>query len=458
MNIDKKLRSVFTEDTELPEIVTEKSNAAYEQIRRKCRKDERKMKNHHKVSHKNEKKSRRRHFPIWAKTVSAVAAVLLLTLCICVANPVLAAKMPILGRIFEMLSKSTSYPGDYTQYAEPLQEDEILSAETEQGAEDNTEKGLFSQTVNGVTVTLSEVYCNEESLSISMLVEGPEPFANKIMKDMDGNQTLSLDAVSKFSFQPQPYVGDRTVEGTFLDEKTFAGIWRIDLQGVLQDVSEINRIVEEAKQKGQEIAVDEEVMSYMKQLELPEQFTVEIELEKVIGDLAEAEAIDWGMSAEEVEALSDEEFGKLYEQKMQEYGMDQYPNKAEQYWFEGPWKFTVPVSLNDTGSKTITINDISETGVGMKEIAVTPFEIRLDYEEGGLDCIPIVLDAEGKEMESAGDSVSVIPVADHDISSITVYLCEFEQWKGEIISHRETGDYQQYLEKYAIYTKSIELT
>ena len=94
----------------------------------------------------------------------------------------------------------------------------------------------------------------------------------------------------------------------------------------------------------------------------------------------------------------------------------------------------------------------------MKEIAVTPFEIRLDYEEGGLDCIPIVLDAEGKEMESAGDSVSVIPVADHDISSITVYLCEFEQWKGEIISHRETGDYQQYLEKYAIYTKSIELT
>ena len=37
MNIDKKLRSVFTEDTELPEIVTEKSNAAYEQIRRKCR-------------------------------------------------------------------------------------------------------------------------------------------------------------------------------------------------------------------------------------------------------------------------------------------------------------------------------------------------------------------------------------------------------------------------------------
>ena len=61
-------------------------------------------------------------------------------------------------------------------------------------------------------------------------------------------------------------------------------------------------------------------------------------------------------------------------------------------------------------------------------------------------------------MESAGDSVSVIPVADHDISSITVYLCEFEQWKGEIISHRETGDYQQYLEKYAIYTKSIELT
>ena len=36
MNIDKKLRSVFTEDTELPEIVTEKSNAAYEQIRRKC--------------------------------------------------------------------------------------------------------------------------------------------------------------------------------------------------------------------------------------------------------------------------------------------------------------------------------------------------------------------------------------------------------------------------------------
>ena len=403
-----------------------------------------------------QKKKQKRRMSAWVKAAVSAAAVCLLLLGICTANPVLAAKIPVIGRIFSMLQKTTEYPGDYADYAQPL-EDSPESMSVKEGTPDTGEEksGSYSQTVDGVTVTLSEIYCNQQSLSISMLVEAPDAFADKIVTYEDGTQALAIEGESLFSFRDDPYIGDQYVHGTFLDEKTFAGIWRIELSGVLTDYSKIEQIAEE---EGREFTVDAQVMQYAEELTLPEAFTVEINMRKIIGDLAEPVKIDWGVSKEELESMPDEEFEALYDQKMKEYGMDTFPNKAQNYWFEGPWNFTVPVTVNTADNHRVVLDDVNADGLGVRAVSVTPFELSIETEQtSDMNCVVVVLDAQGKWMDSGNGDMSVLPVADHDVSKITVYLCDFEAWTGEIKGHRTDADFARYLKERALYEREVEL-
>ena len=453
MNQNEKICSAFRQDIELPAIVTQKADAAFEQILSESHKEKDKMKEEQKNTRK---KSQKKKVPVWVKATTAAAAFMLLFLGICSANPVLAAKIPVIGRIFSMLQKTSEYPGDYEGYAQPL-EDPVLESDEETTAEDPSL--TYTQTVGDVTVTLSEVYCNQESLSISMLVESQEPFADKIMKNVDGRQYLSLAASSLFSFRAQdPYVGDKDLEGTFLDERTFAGIWRIRLDSVLVNDSELEKIVAKAEASGEEVVItDEMIRSHTEKLTLPEEFTVEIHLEKIVGDLAEPEKIDWGVSEEELKGMSDEAFQALYDEKMKEYGMDQYPNRAEHYWFEGPWDFTIPVSVNESGNYAVTVEEVNEQGVGLHTINVTPFEVSVDYADGGMDCIPIVFDAQGNRMENGSGDVSVLPIGDHAVNRMTVCICLFDVWKEDLLSHRDEADFLQYVKEKSLYSKELEV-
>ncbi len=453
MNQNEKICSAFRQDIELPAIVTQKADAAFEQILSESHKEKDKMKEEQKNTRK---KSQKKKVPVWVKATTAAAAFVLLFLGICSANPVLAAKIPVIGRIFSMLQKTSEYPGDYEGYAQPL-EDPVLGSDEETTAEDPSL--TYTQTVGDVTVTLSEVYCNQESLSISMLVESQEPFADKIMKNVDGRQYLSLAASNLFSFRAQdPYVGDKDLEGTFLDERTFAGIWRIRLDSVLVDDSELEKIVAKAEASGEEVVItDEMIRSHTEKLTLPEEFTVEIHLEKIVGDLAEPEKIDWGVSEEELKGMSDEAFQALYDEKMKEYGMDQYPNRAEHFWFEGPWDFTIPVSVNESGNYAVTVEEVNEQGVGLHTINVTPFEVSVDYADGGMDCIPIVFDAQGNRMENGSGDVSVLPIGDHAVNRMTVCICLFDVWKEDLLSHRGEADFLQYVKEKSLYSKELEV-
>ena len=99
MNQNKKIISAFRQDMELPAIVTKKADAAFAQILAEEQKETGKMKEKKKKSHKKK-------MPLWAKSAAAVAAVLLLVIGVCSTNPVLAARIPVLGRIFSMLVKT----------------------------------------------------------------------------------------------------------------------------------------------------------------------------------------------------------------------------------------------------------------------------------------------------------------------------------------------------------------
>lgn len=453
MRHDKKFFLAFTQNTGLPEIVTKKADAAFAQILAE-ENEEKAAGATNLTSMKKHKNSHRKHIPVWAKALSAAAAVLLLAFGFFASNPVLAAKLPVIGHLFSMLAEDFGYPGDYTPYAEPL-EKLPDSSNTDDSAAATTS---WSQTVNGVTVTLSEVYCNQESLSLSMLIESEEPFRDKILQREFGNQSFYLKIKASFSFQPDVMAGNNQLEGRFLDEKSFAGIWRVDLSDVLFDRSEINRLAREVEAAGEEFPITREVLDqYGRQLPLPDQFDLTICLNQIIGELAEQTPIDWGMSDEELIALSDEEFKKLHAEKVIEYGMDQFPNAAENYWFDGPWNFTVPVTVNSEGNRTVSVHDIQESGLGLNEISVTPFELCIDYEDSGSNCIPILLDAQGNWMEPA-DSFYTLPIADHDTTTITFYLCDFEQWANEISQYSRQENYQQLLDQYALYRTEVDLS
>ena len=114
MNQNEKICSAFRQDIELPAIVTQKADAAFEQILSESHKEKDKMKEEQKNTRK---KSHKKKVPVWVKATTAAAAFMLLFLGICSANPVLAAKIPVIGRIFSMLQKTSEYPGDYEGYA-----------------------------------------------------------------------------------------------------------------------------------------------------------------------------------------------------------------------------------------------------------------------------------------------------------------------------------------------------
>lgn len=185
---------------------------------------------------------------------------------------------------------------------------------------------------------------------------------------------------------------------------------------------------------------------------------MEIDIRKVIGELAEPVQIDWGMSTEELDSMSEAEFNALYDQKIKEYGMDTFPNRAQNYWFEGPWNFTVPVTVNDADNHRVVLNDVNADGLGLRAVSMTPFELSIETEQGAdMDCIVVVLDAQGKWMDSGNGNVSVLPIADHDVSEITVYLCSSETWTNEIKGHQGDADFTQYVKERALYEREVEL-
>ena len=462
MKQSEKIISGLQQDIVLPDIVLQKADDAFSRILAENEKGKQPAASQGRG--KNSRHKKRKRFPVWARGLTAAAAVLIAAFGICAANPVMAAKIPIIGHLFSLLQDKISFSGDYTGYAEPL--DGNVQTDPETGGDSsvtgNRGTSSYSQTVNGVTVTLSEVYCNQEALNISLIIEGNEDFQDKIMTNQFGKQSLFLDMDTDFSFRDTPVMaGSGNIEGSFLDARTYAGVWRLDLKDVLFDVSEIDRMTSEAEAKGEEFVVNQEVLDkYGKMLTLPDEFTLNIDLKRIEGMLANPPEIDWGMSKEELEALSDEDFQALHDRIFEKYGLNKQPNTMQHYWFEGPWTFTLPIKVNTANNRTISVNDVNEAGIGLESVTVTPFEIHINevyLNHDKADYFPVVLDAQGKYIDSAGSDAAFLPVADHDISRITVYLCDYLEYMDELKGLKYEDNFRELLEERAVYKKEVVL-
>ena len=529
IRLDDKIQKTMKREFSLPEQVEAAKKEAFAEIQRKQEKQRyanitaekmKKMQNKGKIK-KTAGKSRR---AFW-ETCAATAAVAAVFSGVCITHPAFAAQVPLVGHVFEELGESLGFSGDFSKYAKALDEpsegtalaqgtDMDGEAAGENGTEtsgenssgtgeaDTAGKTLYSQTKNGMNITLSEVYCNDTALYVSMILKTEEKFPDTFLMD-DNTPIVNINGSTlKFSYNDQEMLYLEYLDGRMVDEYTYAGVMRYNLEyssnnsdyegydkardefflslGIGQD--ELDNMSAEVSEKiceliGAETLSDQaitdaggpDINDYISSVEIPEEFSVELTIPQVVGTLpngtrpempedirAEYEQAmkdnGLGLSDEEYENFTEEQkeiehqlFTKMHNAYDERYPEAlQHPNKYENWWVDGPWTFTFDVTKNNDQTIVKEINDVDENGLGLVSITKTPFE--LSVEDGNnFNYFTVVLDADGDIMPSGtfGGDVNVMPLQDRDVSKVDVYICDYMEYMDELKGYYWSDDYEE---------------
>ncbi len=360
---------------------------------------------------------------------SAAAAGILAALCagmLLASNPVLAAKLPLIGRIFSLVQEKVSYKGRFSDDAEIYIKDG--SSETPSGSEkhaapsksDNMAgkqtENLLVQTSGGLTVTVSETNCSAQALYLALCIENEEAFPADFIKtkNMDGYlpdyDSLSLETNSYYNVPgltkkdrpagggyPTPYY----IEGQFVDDHTFTGIIRVSLDEDLRSSASAG--------------TDTTLSSDKKNTAFPAEFIYYLEISDIYADLLQyEETYATDPETHEQVALSE-------------------PLKKH---YKGKWNFAIPVSMNKGSVQTVNINRKNENGVGIGSVEKTNFEIKaellLPEDAQPYDYIVAICDADGKRLESQGDNAEVFSTYGRNTQTVYVYVCDYIKYMDEL--------------------------
>ncbi len=159
---------------------------------------------------------------IWQRQAAAAAVAVAISGVFCYSYPALAAKIPLIGKIFERVEESVPFSGDYSEKAETLVT-----------PEDVTESPMMV-TDAGIGVTASEVYCDGVSVFLAMQVEVPESDILEIPSHtLNGKETTAdgmyLRGTWMLEGEDPKMLDVRMLEGKVMDEHTFAGMLKLDL-------------------------------------------------------------------------------------------------------------------------------------------------------------------------------------------------------------------------------------
>lgn len=243
-----------------------------------------------------------------------------------------------------------------------------------------------------------------------------------------------------FTEADDPGYGFGYLEGDFLDEHTFAGIYRIDIRDITQgDQEKKDRLLAE------------------------DFLNIDFTIDQIIGDKAEPEKPDYqGKTKEELEAMTDEEWD-AFMKEVYSGDWSVFPNTHENWWFDGPFEFELSLAVDTENARIITVNERNETGAGLYSVSKTLFEITVEMncsEEVLRQGVFIaVLDADGKLLSGGSSSWgSTFAISDRDVSKIYVYLCDMQEYLEELRGYRASENFRQILEERALYGKEIDFT
>lgn len=358
-----------------------------------------------------------------AKVGMGMAAAVALASVLCISNLSFAAKMPLIGHIFEQVENNTSVKGDFSQVAETLTQSTENTADQKAdktvknadskngntGIDDDSEvpaDGAYTKTSNGITVTLSEVYYNKNAMYIAMSLYSEEPFPEDIkIKDHVKDYILDFDqaAISgenTFSFMPDEKTSlFNYMEGKFVDDHTFAGMLRVDLSSL--------------------------------ETEPTDTFTCHMALDSIRFD-----NVNFTVADEKI--------------------------------YEGNWDFDLNVKLDTKDTQTVEVNEVNDDGVGLEKVVKTRYELRVypkdKSETDGKYYFAEVFDANGERMDYAGDITDCRQTYGYDTSKVNIYLCDEDEYMNELKGYyfsedyeekKKTKTYEEYIAEHAVYHKEI---
>lgn len=171
-------------------------------------------------------------------TAAAVAAVIIGIGVLGYFNPALAAKIPLIGKIFEKVADDVTYSGDYTN------KEIVLTNEDHAG---NLDTADYSVSDKGITLTASEVYCDGYSIFLTVNIEAEEADFTHIPEHYTGMNVADNRKAAGFYIGgtwsvdgSSPELLQNTFEGEVIDSHTFVGMLKINLEEKLVGSGELN--------------------------------------------------------------------------------------------------------------------------------------------------------------------------------------------------------------------------
>lgn len=480
-NNEKDFQEKLQKDTEIPVIVHERINQAYRLIEDNT------------TIQKKAPKEPYHWMRIGGRIAGGVAAVLAVGFVFYMTDPVMAKNIPVVGGLFETLQNNVSFFGDFADHATTLEA--VGGAETEgnngaenesttkadvngQGSTDTNavdtaakEETAYTKTSDGLTITCSEVFANSQAVYVTMQLKSDTAFPETETLAESGTPIINLDMTGGVDFNEDadPII-DGQVEGQFLDDNTYACIFRFDLAQAAKDYTEYSEKYNEMTQQVlDEMGITDadltdetdegyalleeyinkvserggEYQKYIKDIEIPDTFNLHLDITKVKGMEANYQ---W----------SEEDYEKSEED-------------AGYYTYEGDWSFDIPVTVDDSQTEVMELNDTNDAGIGLKSVIRTPYELTVNelYEEGSnSDCFMVALDANGNKLpynDSAGNC-NIFAIQDRDISTVDIYILDYVQYMDELKGEDnynnnenkpEGRKWSNLLDKYAKYHKTL---
>lgn len=263
------------------------------------------------------REKRRRKVKNFTSVFSTIFAVLFV---VGLVNPVFASKVSLLKSAFAMIESKTFFPGNYSKYATSIGK---------------------SVTYKGISVTLSEILCDGESLYATYIVKNTQPFKDilpdQVLNQEDPPKTTQLmiaEEYNKVSFSSKELqiTGAAGLDGYFVDDKTFVGMRKYDIAALTNNV--------------------------------PSEFTFETKFTQIDNSASQTKNPDL---------------------------------------VDGIWKLKVPVKTDKSITRTIKPLNTNQNGYSISSIIITPFETKVETtnpkEDSNLDYFCKIYDENGTEVD-----------------------------------------------------------
>lgn len=463
------------------------------------------------------------------KTALGLTAAAAVFSAVCITNPAFAENIPLVGNVFKQLGNSLGFYGDYSKYAKQLTDstEDAQSADADGSQEgsnnsqnvqaedqnttenDNSDKTKdnesYSKTVDGTTVTLSEVYCNELAMYLSMTIHTEDKFPDTFIR-FDGKPDIKLSENSTVKYD---YMDGKSnlfnayLDGKMLDDNTYAGVLRIPVEDMTVDDAGWTKFYEVRnaffKEKGidvdsedfsfdklaQALGMDEysdeklpqvggpAISDYVKDIKVPDRFTMELDLKDIVGALPENQDTtpdipqdlrdeynqkmeEHGISTDDAdyESLTEEQKNlehQFFTEMWNEY-YERYPeanegdNRYNSWTLKGDWKFNVDVEKNTSDTVEKDVNVVDENGDGVLSITKTPFEITMKMQDPETKYVAVMLDANGDILPDGGvanGNADTYAIQDRDVSTVYIYLCDYYEYMDELKGYYWSDNYEE---------------